>query len=131
MLDRFLQRALAACPAEGRAFVEQALGPLRAYDAANGSALLGTLRVYFANEGSVERTAAVLALHRHTVHYRLGRITDLTGRDPATTHGRLELHLALLLDDLLAAQPLATAPAPPSPPPTRVLPDCRNGARTA
>lgn len=103
MLDTFLRRALAACPAEGRAFVEQVLGPLRAYDAAAGSALLPTLRSYFMHDGSVERTAAALALHRHTVRYRLGRIADLTRRDPATTRGREELNLALVLDGMLAS----------------------------
>jgi DNA-binding PucR family transcriptional regulator len=39
--------------------------------------------------------AAKLHVHRNTVHYRLRRVAELTGRSLAEPTGVAELHLAL------------------------------------
>ncbi len=59
--------------------------------------LLRTLEVYL-DCGCEARVAAErLHLHRTSLYYRLGRISELTGRDLSDGGARLELHLALKL----------------------------------
>ncbi|CAL9480026.1 hypothetical protein SUDANB95_02998 [Actinosynnema sp. ALI-1.44] len=57
--------------------------------------LLATLEAYLDSGCDARATAAALHLHRTSLYYRLGRIAELTGRDPADGRARLELHLAL------------------------------------
>ena len=73
----------------------EALDPLTDFDAAHGAFLLDTLDRYLALNGSVAAVADELGLHRNTVRYRLGQITELTGYDPAVTADRVHLFLAL------------------------------------
>ncbi|MET4058729.1 purine catabolism regulator [Arthrobacter sp. UYP6] len=73
----------------------EALEPLTDFDAAHDSKLLETLERYLALNGSVAAVADELGLHRNTVRYRLGQITELTGYDPAVTADRVHLFLAL------------------------------------
>jgi carbohydrate diacid regulator len=40
------------------------------------------LNVYFANNGSLEKTAVQLYIHKNTVQNRLNKLTEQTGRDP-------------------------------------------------
>lgn len=46
-----------------------------------------TLEVYLAHDLDRRRTAAALHVHPNTLDYRLRRIVELTGLDPATTRG--------------------------------------------
>ena len=73
----------------------EALEPLTDFDAAHDANLLETLERYLALNGSVAAVADELGLHRNTVRYRLGQITELTGYDPAVTADRVQLFLAL------------------------------------
>ncbi|MCW1248930.1 PucR family transcriptional regulator ligand-binding domain-containing protein [Acaricomes phytoseiuli] len=73
----------------------ETLKPLRDFDAAHGAELLTTLEAYLQLNGSLAAVAAELSLHRNTVRYRLGQITELTGYDPALTADRVQLWLAL------------------------------------
>ena len=73
----------------------EALDPLADFDAANDAKLLETLEQYLGLNGSVAAVADALGLHRNTVRYRLGQITELTGYDPAVTADRVHLFLAL------------------------------------
>ncbi|MDO3409882.1 sugar diacid recognition domain-containing protein [Saccharibacillus sp. CPCC 101409] len=59
--------------------------------------LLDTLRVFIGRDGSMSASAAELNIHRNTLQYRLGRIAELTGKDP-----RRLLELFQLVHDLLA-----------------------------
>ena len=80
---------------ELKAFQDEALGTLLAYDQAHRSQLTQTLEAFFAANCSPKETAALLQVHRNTVLYRLDRIAEITGLaldDPDT---RLRLHLAL------------------------------------
>jgi hypothetical protein len=64
------------------------------------AALAATLRAYADCDLNVARTAQRLVVHPNTVHYRLRRVADLTGRDPRRLPALLELLTGLrLLDD--------------------------------
>lgn len=59
--------------------------------------LLLTARTYLDLAGSVQRTAAALAIHRQTLYSRLRRIGVVSGYDLEDGRDRLSLHLALTL----------------------------------
>ncbi|MBW3627898.1 MAG: helix-turn-helix domain-containing protein [Gemmatimonadetes bacterium] len=69
-----------------------ALEPLREHPL-----VLETLSTYLASNMSVADTAARLSLHRHTVRNHLARAFTLTGLDPRTLEGAVQLKLALLV----------------------------------
>ena len=84
-------------------FCEQWLSPLIAYDEQHHTDLLLTLGAYFANNGNMARTAHALNIHRNTLVYRLGRITEILQLDTDDAGVRLNLHLALKIHRLLNA----------------------------
>lgn len=59
--------------------------------------VLETLQSYLESDMSVAATAAKLDLHRHTVRNHLARVFGLTGLDPRTLDGAVQLKLALLV----------------------------------
>ncbi|MEW2353989.1 sugar diacid recognition domain-containing protein [Spirillospora sp. NPDC029432] len=59
-----------------------------------------TLRTYFAHDRHVAAAAGELNVHRNTLVYRLGRIAELTGRDPRLFDDAVALQAALYLADL-------------------------------
>ncbi|WP_226362346.1 helix-turn-helix domain-containing protein [Pseudonocardia sp. ICBG1142] len=65
------------------------------HDARSGTGLVETLEVFLDESGSWNRTAARLHLHVNTVRYRIGRVAELTGRDPSSFTDRVDLYLAL------------------------------------
>lgn len=79
------------------------LAPLLATGSATGSPLLATLRAFLAVEGSLEQTAQRLQVHRNTVGYRLNRVRELTGLDPARLTDAFALQAALLMHDAESA----------------------------
>ncbi|MFF8435355.1 helix-turn-helix domain-containing protein [Streptomyces bacillaris] len=92
-----LEALLSGLPADVRtAFGIHALGPLA--DGSNPShrMLLETLDTFLTHNGSWARTAEALHLHVNTVHYRIGRVELLTGRDLARLDHKLDLKAALL-----------------------------------
>ncbi|MGN2637615.1 PucR family transcriptional regulator [Nocardia takedensis] len=58
--------------------------------------LLQTLLLYIQNNLRRQDTARMLKLHRNTVDYRLRRIQELTGYDPAKQSGLFHLQCALI-----------------------------------
>jgi hypothetical protein len=73
---------------------------LRDEDARHAGALAATLRAYADCDLNVARTAQQLVVHPNTVHYRLRRVAELTGRDPRRLASLLELLTSLrLIDD--------------------------------
>ncbi|MFF1874118.1 PucR family transcriptional regulator [Kitasatospora herbaricolor] len=78
------------------AFHARLLAPLAAHDRENAVSLLGTLTVFLDHDGSWARTAESLHIHVNTVHYRIRRIEELTGRNLARLQDRLDLRAALL-----------------------------------
>jgi DNA-binding PucR family transcriptional regulator len=90
-------------PAEAQALVDQVLGPLLAYDADHGARLVDTVRVFVRADGSWQRAAAVVHVHKQTLGYRLRKVEELTGRGFARTQHLAEWWFALQALDLLTA----------------------------
>lgn len=88
----------------------EALDPLLNFDRNNDAGLLWTLETYLHCDGSVAAVAAAGGLHRNTIRYRLSRISDLTGYDPAVTADRVHLWLALAVRGLQHPQDPDRAP---------------------
>ncbi|MEL5958350.1 helix-turn-helix domain-containing protein [Streptomyces sp. CLV115] len=90
---------LAGVPAEIRAsYRHRLLGPLEAYDTEHAADLVHTLTVFLGENGAWRTTAAALHIHVSTLHYRIGRIEHLTGRDLSTARDRVDLYLACAID---------------------------------
>jgi PucR family transcriptional regulator, purine catabolism regulatory protein len=92
---KLLFQVLTERPGELQAFCGETLGPLLRYDEQYQTDLVATLATYFAKDCNLAETAGTLYTHRHTVRYRLDRITVLTGLDIARTDDREKLSLAL------------------------------------
>jgi DNA-binding HxlR family transcriptional regulator len=75
---------------------------LEEYDSRYRTSLLETLETWLACDASVSVTAARLYAHRHTIRYRLDRVRELTGLDPATIGDRERLLLGLRARRVLA-----------------------------
>lgn len=73
------------------------LEPLERREGRAKSSLIETLRVFLANNGHLEKAASTLGIHRHTLRYRLGRITGLLGCELDDPTVRAELWIALRL----------------------------------
>ncbi|GHA87390.1 PucR family transcriptional regulator [Streptomyces termitum] len=92
-----LATLLAGVPASVReVYRATVLGPLAKAGRGSGAMLLETLEVFLAHDCSWARTAEALHIHVNTVHYRVGRIETLTGRDLSRLDDRLDLRAALL-----------------------------------
>jgi len=80
-----------------RGWAEALLEPLDRHASRSKLDLISTLRVFLANNGHVDASANALGIHRHTLRYRLGRITNLLGSELDDPTVRAELWLALRL----------------------------------
>lgn len=80
-----------------RAWAHELLEPLVQRDLLAGAELVDSLQVFLKHTGQVDRAAAALGVHRHTVRHRIQKIEQILGRslDDATT--RSELWIALQL----------------------------------
>ncbi|MFC9963202.1 PucR family transcriptional regulator [Nocardia ignorata] len=78
-------------PGPGRARLGELLAPLDKHPE-----LYETLRVHIANNMNRQRTARLLHIHTNTVDYRLRRVAQLTGLDPAQASGLWQLRSAMI-----------------------------------
>ena len=76
-----------------RSFYEDTVAPLVRYDESYGSELVATLETFLEHNGATGAAAAALFVHRHTIAYRLERVKELTGLDPALSEDRERLGL--------------------------------------
>lgn len=83
-------------------FYTEVVGPLLDYDRKHDSELLKTLESFFACQGSLQKTAEELFLHRNTLSYRLRRIEELSGLDLGDLEDRFQLQLALKIRRVLS-----------------------------
>lgn len=83
------------------AFVHRFLDPLKNYDQEHGSSLIQTLNTYLNCGGSTKLTSQILFTHYNTVTYRLEKIQSLLGVDMEDSNLRMQLMVALTLDQLL------------------------------
>jgi purine catabolism regulator len=74
------------------------------YDTRNDTDLLDTLHTFLAHDGSTTETAEAMALHRHTVGYRLARVHEVAGLSPYESDGRERLSLGLKAHQILDAE---------------------------
>jgi sugar diacid utilization regulator len=109
--DLLVQRVMVRDEAAMRDLVEAVLTPLLT---ARGGAepLLRTLEAYFAAGGNASLSARSMHLSVRALTYRLEKIADLTGRDPADSGARFELQTAVLGARLLGwpAHPILPIP---------------------
>lgn len=63
-----------------------------------------TLKVFTRNSLSPGKTAKDLFIHRNTLKYRLDRIYQLTGIDPRTHSGSMQLILLITLEEMLTLE---------------------------
>lgn len=80
---------------ELRAFHNETLDSLLAYDRQHGADLTRTLEAYFQANGSPKEAASILSVHRNTVLYRLDRIAQISGLNLGDADVRLRLQVAL------------------------------------
>jgi PucR family transcriptional regulator, purine catabolism regulatory protein len=80
-------------PAVAQAFSAATLAPLVAYGPR--ADLIGSLRAYLESNGHWDAAAQRLGVHRHTLRYRMKRVTELLGRDLDDPGVRAELWFAL------------------------------------
>lgn len=85
---------------ELQAFADATLAELRAYDEKHQTELVRTLRLYFDVGQNVKTASGELAVHRHTVFYRLRQISEISGYDLDSAHDQLALRTAMAIDAL-------------------------------
>ncbi|MGI8650692.1 MAG: PucR family transcriptional regulator [Rubrobacter sp.] len=102
---KLLFKVLRDDPQELESFYDETLGPVVIYDDRYGTELIHTLTTYLANDASTVKTAGELFAHRHTIRYRLDRITELTNLDIEKTEDRERLTLGLKAMQLLGRAP--------------------------
>ena len=90
--DLLPERALAGDAAAHRKLVDSVVVPLEKA----GGELLQTLATYVEGGGALEACARTLFVHPNTVRYRLKRVSELTGRNPADPRDALVLRIALV-----------------------------------
>lgn len=101
-VDLLPERALAGDPEAERQLVDMVAKPLEEA----GGALLETVDAYLETGGTLEGCARSLFVHPNTVRYRLRRVADITGRNPAEPRDALVLRIALAVGRLARARGL-------------------------
>ncbi|TQS28141.1 PucR family transcriptional regulator [Microbispora sp. KK1-11] len=82
-------------------FADVVLKPLREHDLRHGGALVSSVRAFLDCGASVEAAARRLGVHRNTMRARLQTAERVCGRDLGKARDRLELWLALSLDEFV------------------------------
>ena len=81
-------------------FVDDVLGPVRAWDSRRGTALVQTLAAYFDGGGSRQAAAVSLRVHKNTIQQRLERIWTLLEGDWDDAEYRFRVQAAVRLENL-------------------------------
>ncbi len=89
--------------AELRRFAAGLLAPVRAHDAARGTALEETLRAYVAHDLNTAATAEALFVHPNTVGLRVRKAEQLLGFSTTRVQPLSELQVALSADEVADA----------------------------
>lgn len=83
-------------------FYNTTLKPLVDYDNKKSTELVKTLETYFKYNGNLTRMSEHLYTHYNTVLYRINRINDITCMDLDNPNDRLNLEIALKIQELLS-----------------------------
>lgn len=100
-VQRLLFALCQESPEALRHFVDNVVGPAVRYDECHGTDLVKTLKAYIECNGNVSEAADLLHVHKHTVRYRLRRVTELTGLDVTKFEGATQLYLAVRATELI------------------------------
>ena len=95
-------------------FYEDTVAPVARYDDQYRGELIPTLEAYLGNDCNMNATARAIYAHRHTVAYRLERVKELTGLDPAATEDRERLGLGLKALRIVEPRPAVIGDGPRS-----------------
>jgi sugar diacid utilization regulator len=102
---KLLFRVLQESPEELEAFYGETLEPVVRYDSRYGTELVQTLTTFLENDASTVKTAGDLFAHRHTIRYRLDRVSELTGLNVDKSEDRERLTLGIKAMQLLGRVP--------------------------
>ncbi len=102
---KLLFKVLQDDPAELEAFYLETLEPAVSYDTRYGTELVNTMITYLRNDASTVKTAGELFAHRHTIRYRLDRISELTGLNVERSEDRERITLGIKAMQLLGRAP--------------------------
>lgn len=80
---------------DARGLVNKILGKLLEHDRETGGDLVRTLSVFLGNDGSWQKSADELMVHRQTLVYRLKKVQKLSGLSATSTEGSALFWLAL------------------------------------
>ncbi|WP_135458354.1 PucR family transcriptional regulator ligand-binding domain-containing protein [Mycobacterium sp. DL99] len=86
-------------------FKNQLIDPLERLDNDRGTQHVRTLRTFLATNGSLIDTARELFLHTNTVRHRLGRIHEITGRNPMSFEDQAAFAIGLRASDRARRMP--------------------------
>ena len=100
--DHLLDLIIRADAEAASELARRTLGPLDELPARSRERLRATLVAWLDSQGGIEASAAVLGVHAQTVRYRLGQLRDCLGTTLDFPEGRLELQLALRVEDTTA-----------------------------
>lgn len=78
-------------------FAHETIRPLQEHD---DGTLLKTWRAFVSAEGRVQQAARDLGVHENTIRYRLGKLRDITRREPTSLNSLLEARMAFQVLDL-------------------------------
>ncbi len=90
-------------PVEAQLLVDNVLGVLLAHDREHGTQYLATVRAFIRADGSWQRAAIEVHVHKQTLGYRLRKVEELTGRGFSRTEHLAHWWFALQAFDLLTA----------------------------
>lgn len=82
-------------PTDGAAFARSVLAPLLEHDEQTDADLVASLEAWLRHHGHLERAAADLGVHRHTLRHRVRRAEQLLGRSLDEADTRMDLWFAL------------------------------------
>lgn len=86
-----------------QSYVADTVMPLVDYDALNQTDLCGILQCYLDHDGSLQKTADELYMHRNTVHYKISKIADILAMDLTNLENRMQVSLGLASYRILKA----------------------------
>lgn len=82
-------------------YMKDTLGPVIRYDEENQTHYLSLLKRYLDQNGSVQKVAEELFVHRNTVNYQLNKIKKILGCDLDTMEKRFQIMLAFQIREVI------------------------------
>lgn len=83
-----------------RDFTTNIIGSLIEYDKNNDSDYYDFLKIYIENDGSIQKTADTLYVHRNTVNYKIGRIKKIINMDITNLDTLLLIKICIEIDNI-------------------------------